>query len=611
MEKILSQILRKRIIYQSIALAAFFQLLTIPLGMFYFYLVIDVTTFEIVPFLELAIALVLLTVLFQVGILFILMSHIRRGLAMQDTSQLPSAQFVQDIWVEIVNFPFRFSSLNGIGITLCVFFLPLLFYLYMTHPDRSLLIHLSISGVMTACFSLFLQFEVFSRHLDSTLRQIEHFYAGMLNFRDPRTIRVSILSRLIFTSIVTIASLATYIVTLSINKITYIYEQPEMATLALSSLKFEIVIITLIIITVGLMMIYLITSIGTASLRNISDQMYEVRSGLWELDLVDAHTGVCRDEITEIITTFYEMMKRLQDFVAEIKAHSGLLDRHGQKIMVSGRKQTQNLNNKMRLMSSLNLTHEQMIGYSTEIAESAARISSWTGTIFDKIDDNSRTLDQMQSSVEIFKRRITFSEEKMMDLNTKLGKISEVINLINKIADQTKIIAFNASIEAASNTTVGIRFNVIAEQIRSLTLSITESTASVQEIVEDLQSTARTALRLTKKEIQDVDTELKAIEQAQASLDQIWRAIAKTGETVQHFKTSTNYQRDVSLDVNKHVKNLVSSGEKAKSKCENITNSGQKLMMLGHEMSTQFQSYHWRHSIKPRAPEDVDPKDVH
>ena len=66
-------------------------------------------------------------------------------------------------------------------------------------------------------------------------------------------------------------------------------------------------------------------------------------------------------------------------------------------------------------------------------------------------------------------------------------EISRVMAIINAIADQTKLIAFNAALEAASAGETGRRFGVVAAEICRLADSVTDSTGEIESKVSRIQ----------------------------------------------------------------------------------------------------------------------------
>ncbi len=61
------------------------------------------------------------------------------------------------------------------------------------------------------------------------------------------------------------------------------------------------------------------------------------------------------------------------------------------------------------------------------------------------------------------------------------------MDLINTVADQTKLIAFNAALEASSAGESGKRFSVVASEIRRLADSVTDSTHEIEDRIQEIQ----------------------------------------------------------------------------------------------------------------------------
>jgi methyl-accepting chemotaxis protein len=73
-------------------------------------------------------------------------------------------------------------------------------------------------------------------------------------------------------------------------------------------------------------------------------------------------------------------------------------------------------------------------------------------------------------------------------------RISEAIRIIDGIADQTKLIAFNASLEASSSGESGARFSVVAAEIRRFADNVVESTREIKQKIEEVQGASQTLI---------------------------------------------------------------------------------------------------------------------
>ena len=165
-------------------------------------------------------------------------------------------------------------------------------------------------------------------------------------------------------------------------------------------------------------------------------------------------------------------------------------------------------------------TIEQQSGFATQLASSVVEISSTMeefSSTASQIAQHSqgvvqradRTLeDSKHGAAEVenltFKvndisQNIQTNLGEIVELGRKSKEINKVMEIINNIANQTKLIAFNAALEAASAGEAGKRFGVVAVEIRRLADSVVESTAEIEgKITEILDSVNRLVMSSEK-----------------------------------------------------------------------------------------------------------------
>jgi len=151
-------------------------------------------------------------------------------------------------------------------------------------------------------------------------------------------------------------------------------------------------------------------------------------------------------------------------------------------------------------------------------------------------------------------------------LSNKVSKIRDIVRIINTITDQTKVIAFNAALEAASAGETGKRFAVVADEVNRLAGDIDILTRQIREHVEEILSSSNSLIVYSEegsdriaegykliKDLEDVFMEIRdgaeitsnqaqtitvSTKQELKSTEMINHAIAGVSQEVKHYLES-------------------------------------------------------------------------
>jgi methyl-accepting chemotaxis protein len=103
------------------------------------------------------------------------------------------------------------------------------------------------------------------------------------------------------------------------------------------------------------------------------------------------------------------------------------------------------------------------------------------------------------------RRQVDLIVTHMLDLGKKSQQIGGILEIINELAEQTNILAINATIEASGAGDAGKRFAVVADEIRKLADRVGGSTKEIRVLIEEIRSAVNTTVMATEGGSKAVD----------------------------------------------------------------------------------------------------------
>lgn len=145
--------------------------------------------------------------------------------------------------------------------------------------------------------------------------------------------------------------------------------------------------------------------------------------------------------------------------------------------------------------------------------------------------------------------------------NEAAMKISEATHLITSIAEETNLLALNASIEAARAGEQGKGFGVVASEIQKLAEQTNESATHIEEIVQELLRDAEKAVETMYGVKEIMHTQSDHVEQTESAFEQVQSGVEQSIEGINRISEHTTRLNDAREKVVGIVQNLTSIAE--------------------------------------------------
>ncbi|MCQ2592842.1 MAG: methyl-accepting chemotaxis protein [Treponema sp.] len=174
-------------------------------------------------------------------------------------------------------------------------------------------------------------------------------------------------------------------------------------------------------------------------------------------------------------------------------------------------------------------------------------------------------------------------------LSEKINSIWEIVNIINSIADQTKIIAFNAELEASSAGEAGKNFHIVANEIRRLADGTMESTHEIKERITEIQHSSDNLIITSEGGTEKIHEGCELTEKVSQNFNSIKSAAEITVESAQDIQIIVAQQTAAFEQIVVTLKQISAGADSFSASTQTIRNAAENLQTLADSMRNIIQ----------------------
>jgi len=221
-------------------------------------------------------------------------------------------------------------------------------------------------------------------------------------------------------------------------------------------------------------------------------------------------------------------------------------------------------------MSEISTTITELLATSRQIAESAQRVAQLAQEAAASARSGETTVDRGNDAMGGTRRQIELVVGQMLDLGKKSQQIGAVLDIVSELAEQTNILAINATIEAAGAGEAGRRFSVVAEEIRGL--------------IEDVRGAVNTTVMTTESGSKAVEGGVRQFSDVAVAFKQIVGIVGTTVEAAREIELSTKQQATAVEQVNVAIVNVSQTTRENEASSAQTLQTASQLALLSRDL---------------------------
>jgi methyl-accepting chemotaxis protein len=254
------------------------------------------------------------------------------------------------------------------------------------------------------------------------------------------------------------------------------------------------------------------------------------------------------------------------------------------ELQASANQQVSGAQEQATAMSEITTTISELLATSRQIAESAqqvARVAEQTAAAARAGDG---TVEKGHEAVTGIRRQVDIIVNHMVELGKKSQQIGSVLDIVSELAEQTNILAINATIEAAGAGDAGKRFSVVADEIRKLADRVAGSTNETRKLIEDVRSAVNTTVMTTESGSKAVETGSRQFSEVADAFKEITVLVTTAAEVAREIELSTKQQATAVAQVNIAITDVATTSRETEASSGQTLETASQLAGLSREL---------------------------
>lgn len=258
-----------------------------------------------------------------------------------------------------------------------------------------------------------------------------------------------------------------------------------------------------------------------------------------------------------------------------------------QNLVVSARETAATSQDQSAAVKEIVATMEDSNNLSENIASKINDVADVAKKTSADVEIGGKTLiDNVNKLNEIFEAN-TQTINGIKALSEKIDNIWDIVTLINSVADQAKIIAFNAELEAASAGEAGKNFHIVASEIRRLADGIIDGTKEIKERITEIQHSSDVLILASESGTEKINEGCERAHELEANFESIRAAAEITSDSASEITNIIQQQTAASGQILVTLKQIAAGVENFTSATESVSSSAEQLKEIANKLNEQ------------------------
>lgn len=260
-------------------------------------------------------------------------------------------------------------------------------------------------------------------------------------------------------------------------------------------------------------------------------------------------TGAVADSVNYAVDALRELVIKIDDTSGRLTRFAKVADKRLALLSRASTKQSEEISQaSSAIVAMMHSIHRvsRNASASTEVARKSLEMSqAGARTVRNAITDMVAIREQIQATSKSIKRQGESSQE-----------VGGIVKLMNDIAEQTNILALNASIQVSGASDGGRSFERVTEEVQQLAQRSAEASRKIDVLVRAIQTDTQEAIASMEQTTARVVASSRNAESAGQALDEVENVSSSLARLIANISDASSKQADMASRVTKTMKSI-------------------------------------------------------
>ncbi|HEX3690402.1 MAG TPA: methyl-accepting chemotaxis protein [Solirubrobacteraceae bacterium] len=252
-------------------------------------------------------------------------------------------------------------------------------------------------------------------------------------------------------------------------------------------------------------------------------------------------------ELAQLAESLNTMVSGLAEISREIQAGVHEIGDSTAEILSTVSRHTDSAGEQSAAISQTSATVNELRAAADDTAQRARDVARQASDSVAVSDEGTAAVAAIAEAMEEIRARVDAIAQEILTLSERTQQIGAITATVNDLADQSNLLALNASIEAARAGEHGKGFAVVAEQVRRLSEQSKGATAQVEAILTDVRDATAGAVAASEQGTKVVDNGLSLTGRAGQGIQSLADTIREASGAAEQIAASA-HQQSVGMD---------------------------------------------------------------